>query len=164
MAFWMPPNACASGGEILEERRSYKLSTLVIVFLTGSPARGHVEGATAIGTAFGAIESLTENLAIEVEPSGVRVVCLRTTANADSRSIRETVDGIVSRANLTKEHAFGAIANLSFLKMPANVADTAKAAVLLASDRARMLTGTVVNFMARRWTDERRRRPCRNSC
>jgi 3-oxoacyl-[acyl-carrier protein] reductase len=77
----------------------------VIIFLTGSPARGHVEGATAIGTAFGALESLTENLAIEVSPSGVRVVCLRTTANTDSRTIQETMDAVISKANITKEQA-----------------------------------------------------------
>src|SRR5262245_41862073 len=148
MAFWMPPNACASGGEILEERRSYKLSTLVIVFLTGSPARGHVEGATAIGTAFGAIESLSENLAIEVGPKGVRAVCLRTTANVDSRSIQDTLDALVRQANLTREAAIAGIAGLNFLKVPASVVDTAKAAVLLASGRARMLTGTVFNCTA----------------
>jgi NADP-dependent 3-hydroxy acid dehydrogenase YdfG len=33
-----------------------------IIFLTGSPARGHVEGATAIGAGFGAVETLMENL------------------------------------------------------------------------------------------------------
>jgi 3-oxoacyl-[acyl-carrier protein] reductase len=42
----------------------------VIIFLTGSPARGHVEGATAIGAAFGAVETLCENLAVEVGPAG----------------------------------------------------------------------------------------------
>jgi len=52
----------------------------VIPFLTGSPARGYVEGATAIGTAFGAIESLTENLAVEVSSLGVRVVSLLVSA------------------------------------------------------------------------------------
>src|SRR5262245_27243314 len=148
MAFWMPPNACASGGEILEERRSYKLSTLVIVFLTGSPARGHVEGATAIGAAFGAIESLTENLAIEVGPAGVRVVCLRTTANSDSRSIQQTTEAIANKLNITKDQAIAGIASLNFLKVPASVSDTAKAAVLLASDHMRMMTGTVMNSTA----------------
>ena len=39
----------------------------VIIFVTGSPARPHVPGATAIGAAFGAIENLTGNLAFEVE-------------------------------------------------------------------------------------------------
>ena len=64
--------------------------------LTGSPARGHVQGATAIGAAFGAIESFMENLAVEVGPAGVRAVCLRTTANTDSRTIQQTIDTIHS--------------------------------------------------------------------
>jgi 3-oxoacyl-[acyl-carrier protein] reductase len=120
----------------------------VIILLTGSPARGHVEGATAIGAAFGAIESLTENLAIEVGPAGVRVVCLRKTANTDSRSIQDTMDAFVNKANITKEQAIAQIASYNFLKVPASVSDTANAAVLIASDRARMLTGTVVNATA----------------
>jgi len=129
-------------------RHMMKQGSGIIIFLTGSPARGHVQGATAIGTAFGAIESLTENLAIEVGASGVRVVCLRTMANVDSRSIQETADAIVSRAGITREQALGGIAQLNFLKASATVADTARAAVLVASDYARMMTGTVVNFTA----------------
>jgi enoyl-[acyl-carrier-protein] reductase (NADH) len=40
------------------------------------------------------------------------------------------------------------IAQSTFLKVSATVRDTASAAVLIASDRARMLTGTVVNATA----------------
>ncbi len=129
-------------------RHMIKQRSGVIVFLTGSPARGHVEGATAIGTAFGAIESLTENLAVEISPFGVRVVCLRTTANTDSRTMQQTMDAVVKKTHITKEQALAGMANLNFLKVPATVSDTAKAAVLLASDRARLLTGTVVNSTA----------------
>jgi 3-oxoacyl-[acyl-carrier protein] reductase len=129
-------------------RHMVKQHSGVIIFLTGSPARGHVEGATAIGTAFGAIESLTENLAVEVGPSGVRVVGLRTTANVDSRTIQQTMDILTSKMNVTKDQAIGRIASLNFLKVPANTSDTAKAAAFLASDRARMMTGTVVNSTA----------------
>jgi 3-oxoacyl-[acyl-carrier protein] reductase len=113
-----------------------------------SPARGHVEGATAIGAAFGAIESLTENLAVEVSPAGVRVVCLRTTANTDSRTIQQTVDALVGKVHITKDQAMAGMANLNFLKRSASVSDTARTAVLLASDHARMMTGTVVNSTA----------------
>ncbi len=120
----------------------------VIIFVTGSPARGHVPGATAIGAAFGAIETLTENLAVEVSPFGVRVVCLRTLANTDSRSIQETMESLAGRLNITKDQAMAQIAQSNFLKVPAAVQDTANAAVLIASDRARMLTGTVVNATA----------------
>jgi NAD(P)-dependent dehydrogenase (short-subunit alcohol dehydrogenase family) len=129
-------------------RHMLKQRSGVIIFLTGSPARGHVQGATAIGTAFGGIESLTENLAVELSPAGVRVVCLRTTANVDSRTIQQTMDIFASKMNLTKEQMIATMANHNFLKVPANTSDTAKAAVFLASDRARMMTGTVVNSTA----------------
>jgi hypothetical protein len=40
------------------------------------------------------------------------------------------------------------IAQSNFLRVPATVADTANAAVLIAADRARKMTGTVVNATA----------------
>jgi 3-oxoacyl-[acyl-carrier protein] reductase len=120
----------------------------VIVFVTGSPARPHVPGAAAIGAAFGAMENLTGNLAFEVSPFGVRVVCLRTVANIDSRSIQDTMDFVASRLNITKEQAIAQIAQSNFLKATATVHDTANALVLIASERARMMTGTVVNASA----------------
>jgi NAD(P)-dependent dehydrogenase (short-subunit alcohol dehydrogenase family) len=120
----------------------------VIIFVTGSPARPHVPGATAIGAAFSALENLTMNLAIEVGPMGVRVVCLRTVANIDSRPIQDTMGMMAERLNITKEQALGQVAYSTFLKVAAKVKDTANAAVLIASDRARMMTGTVVNASA----------------
>ena len=129
-------------------RQMIKQRSGVIIFVTGSPARAHVPGATAIGAAFGAIENLTENLAFEVSPFGVRVVCLRTLANIDSRSIQDTMDMVAGRLSITKDQAISQIAASNFLKVPATVTDTANAAVLIASDRARMLTGTVVNATA----------------
>jgi 3-oxoacyl-[acyl-carrier protein] reductase len=109
-------------------RRMVKQRSGVIIFLTGSPARGHVQGATAIGAAFGAIESLTENLATELGPVGVRVVCLRTTANTDSRTIQETVTALANATNVSKDQIIAQLAGSNFLKVPASVSDTAKAA------------------------------------
>src|SRR6266852_4609837 len=129
-------------------RQMVKQHSGAIIFLTGSPARGHVEGATAIGAAFGAIESLMENLAIEVGPAGIRVVCLRTTANTDSRTMQQTMDTLAGQMNVTRDQMIARMASLNFLKVPASIADTAKLPVFLASDRARMMTGTVVNSTA----------------
>jgi NAD(P)-dependent dehydrogenase (short-subunit alcohol dehydrogenase family) len=129
-------------------RRMVEQGSGVIIFLTGSPARGHVPGATAIGAAFGAIETLTENLAIEVGPFGVRAVCVRTLATADSRSIQQTTELLAGRINIPKDQAIAQIADSNFLKRLAGVSDTARAAVLVASDNARMMTGTVVNATA----------------
>jgi NAD(P)-dependent dehydrogenase (short-subunit alcohol dehydrogenase family) len=129
-------------------RRMVPQKSGVIIFLTGSPARGHVAGGTAIGTAFGAIETFMENLAFEISPAGVRSVCLRTTANTDSRAIQQTMDIFAAESGASREQLIAGIANLNFLKVPASVADTAKAAAFLASDRARLFTGTVVNSTA----------------
>src|SRR5215470_12848916 len=129
-------------------RQMIKQHAGVIILVTGSPARPHVPGATAIGTAFGAIENLTQNLAFEVSPFGVRVVCVRTLANVDSRSIQDTMDFLANQLHITKDQAMAQIAQSNFLKVPATVQDTANAAVLVASDRARMMTGTVINATA----------------
>jgi len=129
-------------------RQMIKQHSGVIILVTGSPARPHVPGASAIGVGFGAMENLAANLAFEVSPSGVRVVCIRTLANTDSRSIQDTMDVLARQLNITKDQAIAKIAQSNFLKVPATVADTANAAVLIASDRARMLTGTVVNATA----------------
>jgi 3-oxoacyl-[acyl-carrier protein] reductase len=129
-------------------RHMVKQHSGVIIFVTGSPARPHVPGATAIGAAFAAMENLTANLAFEVSPFGVRVVCVRTTANVDSRSIQDTMEFMAGRLNITTDQAKAQIANYNFLKVPATVQDTANAAVLVASDRGRMMTGTVVNATA----------------
>ena len=129
-------------------RQMIKQHSGVIILVTGSPARPHVRGATAIGAAFAAMENLTQNLAFEVSPCGVRVLCLRTTANVDSRSIQDTMALIASQLNITKDQAMEQIAQYNFLKVAATVQDTANAAVLIASDRARMMTGTVINATA----------------
>ncbi len=129
-------------------RHMMKQRSGVVIIVTGSPARPHVPGATAIGAAFGATENLAANLAFEVSRFGIRVVCLRTTANIDSRSIQGTTDMVASRLNITKDEAIARIAQLNFLRVPATVQDTANAPVRIASDRTRMLTGTVVNATA----------------
>ena len=134
--------ARAAGRHMLKQRSG------VIIFLTGSPARGHVEGATAIGAAFGAIETFMENLAFEISPAGVRAACVRTTANMDSRSIQHTIEALASKMNVPKEQMIARIASMNFLKVPASISDTAKVAAFLASDHARMMTGTVVNSTA----------------
>lgn len=129
-------------------RQMIKQHSGVIILVTGSPARPHVPGATAIGAAFAAMENLTQNLAFEVSPLGVRVVCLRTLANFDSRSIQDTVELLAGQLHITKDQAKTQFEQSNFLRTVATVQDTANAAVLIASDRARMLTGTVVNATA----------------
>jgi NAD(P)-dependent dehydrogenase (short-subunit alcohol dehydrogenase family) len=120
----------------------------VILFVTGSPARPHTPGATAIGAAFGAIENFTRNLAQDVSPCGVRVVCVRTAATPETRTIQELQAAMTAAMNIPEEQVFKSLADMTLLKVSPTIADMAKTAVFAASDNARMMTGTVLNSSA----------------
>lgn len=120
----------------------------VIIFLTGSPAQPHTPASASIGAAFGAIENLTRHMAIDLSPAGVRVVCVRTSANPDSRTIRDLTGGMAKMMNITSDQANASLAESTLLKVSPRTTDTAFAAALVASDLARMMTGTVLNASA----------------
>ena len=116
----------------------------VLLFVTGSPARPHTEGATAIGAAFAAIENLTRHLAIELGPTGVRPVCLRSSAMPDTRTIQDVTGATAGGMNVSHEQAEQFLASATMLHVSPHTTDTAKVAAFLASDSARTITGTQV--------------------
>ncbi len=120
----------------------------VIMFLTGSPAKPHADGTSAIGAAFGAIENFTRQLALELGTAGVRAVCLRTSAMPDTRTIQDTMHAIMAGANITEDQATKRLADQTLLKVSPRASETAAVAAFLVSDRARMVTGTVMNSSA----------------
>jgi 3-oxoacyl-[acyl-carrier protein] reductase len=134
-------------------RRMIHQKSGVIIFLTGSPARPHGPGMSAIGAAFAALENLTRALAIELGPSGVRSVCLRIAANPDSRTIQDTTAMIAELVGVTQGQALARLAEATLLKVSPTVADTARAAMFLASDWSSKMTGTVLNSSAGAVTD-----------
>jgi 3-oxoacyl-[acyl-carrier protein] reductase len=125
----------------------------VIIFLTGSPAKPHRPSTSGIGAAFGAIENLTRTMAIELGAAGIRVLCMRTAANPDSRTICDTVDAIVNLLGIRPEQACAAVAEGRLLNASPRTADTARAVGFLASERAGMMTGAVLNASAGLVTD-----------
>ncbi len=134
-------------------RRMVRQGSGVVIFLTGSPARPHIPGTSGIGAAFGGIENLTRTMALELAGTGVRVVCLRTAANPDTRTIQDTADIVGTMMNLASEQVLADLAAGTWLKVSPRTDDTANGAVLLASDHARMMTGTVHNATAGVCTD-----------
>jgi hypothetical protein len=87
-------------------------------------------------------------MALELTGTGVRVVCLRTAGNSDSRTIQDVADAIGQQMGITSDQAFGSLTDSTMLKTSPHTQDTANGAVLLASDRAQMMTGTVHNATA----------------
>src|SRR5262249_10640864 len=114
------------------------------LFITGSPARPHTEGATAIGAAFASLENLARHLAIELSPAGIRPVCLRSSAMPDTKTIQDVTRNIAVAMSLSEVEASQFLASSTMLHVSPTTADTAKVAAFLASDSARTITGTQV--------------------
>jgi 3-oxoacyl-[acyl-carrier protein] reductase len=113
----------------------------VIIFLTGTPAKGVASNLAAAGTAFGAVEALTRCLATEWSPSGIRVVCIRSGGMYDTRTIQQAFKTL----GPSKEAIWDNMKQGYLLKRMPVVDDTAKIAAFIASDHANTLTGAIIN-------------------
>lgn len=116
----------------------------VILFVTATPSRG-AANAAAIGTAYGAIESLLRCLAVELGPAGVRVVGIRSGGMPDTGTIQQSAEMAARRMGVPPEQRVAALEQATLLKRLPLAADTARLAAFLASDGARNLTGAIVN-------------------
>jgi 3-oxoacyl-[acyl-carrier protein] reductase len=107
------------------------------VFLAGRDRRYHLTG--SFSTACAAIEALTRSLAGDLGSQGVRVVCLRPDAIPQTWWLEQRDDpsGCGVRAYLENSIALGRLPTLE---------EVANAAAFMASDRASVITGTVVNL------------------
>jgi len=100
-------------------------------------------GGFSVGGA--AIEALCRQLALEVGPHGVRVVCLRTGGTSDSPVLQEVFSLLAKVRGTTKGAVEKSEAERTALKRPPLNAEVANAAVLMASDYASAITATTVN-------------------
>jgi len=116
----------------------------VILFVTAVPAQGG-PAVTAIGAAFGAMESLLRCLATDLGPAGVRVVGIRSGAMADTRTIQQSFENVARTLGISTAQVTSLTEQRSLLKRLSTVTDTAHLAAFLASDGARTLTGAIVN-------------------
>jgi NAD(P)-dependent dehydrogenase (short-subunit alcohol dehydrogenase family) len=116
----------------------------VVVLLSGTPSRG-TPNTSAIGAAFGALESLTRSLAVDLGPRGVRVVCVRTMGMAETRVMQQTYELGAKTMGAPKEKMEEIVTTKAVLGRSPTLDDTAKLISFLASDDARAITGAIVN-------------------
>jgi NAD(P)-dependent dehydrogenase (short-subunit alcohol dehydrogenase family) len=116
----------------------------VILFLTASPVRGLANG-SAIGSAFGAMESLLRCLTIDLSPQGIRVVGLRSGGMLETRTLQQSAENVARTLGIPKEQVVSVIEQRYLLKPHATVPDTAKLLAFLASDGAATITGAIMN-------------------
>ena len=116
----------------------------VILILSANPARG-APGATAVGAAFGAMESLLRCLAAELGPAGVRVTGIRSGGLIETRTIQQTLEHVAKATGAPLDQVRANFGQRALLKPPATLLEMARIAAFLASDGARPLTGAIVN-------------------
>jgi NAD(P)-dependent dehydrogenase (short-subunit alcohol dehydrogenase family) len=117
----------------------------VILGLTAVTARipRANQGGFAIGGA--ALEALFRQLALEAGPHGVRVVCLRTQGTPDNPTLQEVFSYFAKQRGTTVAEVERSEASMSALKRLPRLHEVASAAVLMASDYASAITGTVAD-------------------
>lgn len=122
-----------------------KQSSGVILGLTAPTARLPRPNMGGFSVQGAAIEALCRQLAFEVGPRGVRVVCLRTGGTPDNPVLQAVFAHLAKLRGTTFQAIADAEAQVTALKRLPLTAEVANAAVLIASDYARGITATTVN-------------------
>ena len=125
----------------------------VILFVTAGLDMTKTPNVTAIGAAFGAMESLLRCLAADLGQASVRVVGIRSGAMAETRTIQQGIERVANTMGVSKAQVVSQFEQATLLKRLSTAADTARVAAFLASDGARTLTGAIVNASSGRVID-----------
>lgn len=126
-------------------RRMTRQKSGVILALTATPARVAFPYGGGFGVACAATESLWRQLAAELGPHGVRVVCVRSSGSPDAPEVRRAI-AQHARANDTTAEAFTTMLDgLAPLHRMPLLAEVANVIAMMASDRASAVTGAIAN-------------------
>jgi 3-oxoacyl-[acyl-carrier protein] reductase len=122
-----------------------------ILTLSSGASQLMLPGTLTYGTTTAAVETMTRRLAVELGPSGIRVVCLRPHAIADGPAngsfAGEVFAARAAAAGVSVEQWLGQWAeDVTLLGRLPTLAEVADAAVFVASDRAAAITGAVVDL------------------
>jgi 3-oxoacyl-[acyl-carrier protein] reductase len=123
----------------------------VILTLSSGASRVAPPGSLGYGTTCAAIEMLTQRLAVELGPSGVRAVCLRPHLIADGPANGSYTGELFRRraaaAGVSEEEWLAQWQeDVTLLGRLPTLAEVADAAVFVASDHAAAITGAVVDL------------------
>jgi 3-oxoacyl-[acyl-carrier protein] reductase len=117
----------------------------VILAITATPARQPTPLVGNFGVGCAAIEALCRQLALELGAYGIRVVCVRSAGSPDSPGVDAVNDFLAQKAGMSRDAFDVSRVESTLLKRLPTLAEVASAAVLVASDRASAITGTVAN-------------------
>jgi 3-oxoacyl-[acyl-carrier protein] reductase len=121
-----------------------------LLFISTPGAVRAYEGVLGFATACAALEGFTRQLAAELGPHGVRVVCLRPDAMPETLRrgsyARRVFAPVAERAGLSLDAMMAALPQANLLRREIRLSDVADAAAFAASDRGGALTATTLNL------------------
>ena len=130
----------------LAARRMVANRSGVIMTVTSTPSRTGTPLVGGGGPAMAAVEALTRDLSAELAPQGVRVIGLRPQGMPETGRIKESF-GLYSKASgMSWEQFQELLASRTHTHRLSTLAEVANMAVLMASDKASGLTGTITNL------------------
>lgn len=113
----------------------------VILSLTATPAGKAYAMTGGFGVVCNAIEGFSRNLAAELGPKGVRVVCMRSAGSIDSAVFKNAME----EGNLPTARIKEMMEDTMLKRLPL-MREIASTAVFLVSDMASGMTGTTANI------------------
>lgn len=125
-------------------RHMRKNGSGVILAITASAVMGY-PNVGGFGVACAAIEGFCRQLAAEVGPQGIRVVCLRSAGSPDAPGVDEVFHLHAKNAGIPWEAFEATLGERTLLKRLPKLAEVANTAVLMASEYASAVTGAVAN-------------------
>ena len=128
-----------AAGKIMRKQRSG-----VILSVTATPGGIGYPFTAGFAPACAAIEAFSRNLAAELGPYGVRVVNIRSAGSPDSQVFREAIE---SRPETMATVLRGMESDTMLKRLPL-MEEIANAALFLASDLAKSITGVTVDVTA----------------
>jgi NAD(P)-dependent dehydrogenase (short-subunit alcohol dehydrogenase family) len=130
----------------LAARRMIPNRSGVIMRVTALHSRTGIPLVGGYGPAMAAMEALTRGLSAELAPHGIRVVGLRPQAMPETSTIREAFEPRAEASGMTWEQWQEVLASRNHARRLMTLDEMADVAVFMASDKARGMTGTIVNL------------------
>ncbi len=125
----------------------------VILFHTPDPARIAAPLMGGMAPAWASVEAISRNLSMELAPSGIRTVCVRTTALPETETITVSFGLHAQASGMTREQLQGFMENMSHTKRLTTLAELANALVFASSDQSSGITGAVLNLTGGKISD-----------
>lgn len=120
-------------------------SGVIMTITAGSGRVGH-PSVGGFGAMCAAMEGFARQLAAELGPQGVRVICLRSAGSPDAPGLDQVFTMNAQNAGITRQELEASYAAGIPLRRFPKLAEVGNVAALMASDLASPMTGTIANM------------------